>query len=109
MGTTNFQPPPLINHQKIVTSDYLSESYSSTKFGAYLSMGDFWPNRLNITILFIYTLFFGNWQVKPVGGFLHLMAQTTRTWQGCAFCGFHWYYCTFSGQIHPKPRFLGHE
>jgi len=49
MEATDFRPspqirPPLTYCQKIVTGDYVGDSYPKTKFGANLPTGGFWAN-----------------------------------------------------------------
>ena len=57
--------------------------------------------KYDIFKIYLY-LFFMN--VRPVDGFLRLMAQTT---QGCAFLGICWYWCLFWGWNAPKTPILG--
>jgi len=59
-----------------------------------------------IITIFLFIPFFmvRSW---PVDGFLRLMAQITRTRQGCAFWGFRWYCFPFQGWNPPKTVIFG--
>jgi len=63
-------------------------------------MARFWINKWNIAVivLFIYTTLLGtHLQVRPVGRFSRLMAQTTRTHARMCLWGFRWYCFLFEG------------
>jgi len=93
-GTGKFQPPHKINtpepiDKNIGRIDYIREGTSYTKFGRNPFTGGFWANVWNITkIIFIYLYLFSfiSLQVRPMGGFLHAIAQ--KTWNHASICAF---------------------
>jgi len=100
--------PPLTDYQKIVTCDYVGDSYHKTKFGANPPTWGFWANVKYNQIyidLFIYTLFL--WELT----YRSDQSADFRAWwlkrrgfiQGCAFLRFCWYWCPFKMSYSPKP------
>jgi len=94
MEDDNFRPPPpqnphhLTNHQKIGTRDYVGGPYGCAKIGANPSIGASEQVGEIYRIFFYLYIFSGtHLHVRPVDGFLRLVAQTTRTRAKMCFLG----------------------
>jgi len=91
MGIGKFQPPtksiPLNQSTKKSAQLITSARGPYTKFDTNPPTGGFWANGWNITkIIFLFILFFSQAraQVRPVDGFLHVIAQ--KTWNHAKMC-----------------------
>ena len=116
MGEGNFRPThnphPLTDHQKFVSSDYVSDSYGSAKFGANPSTGGFWANRWNITKIFylflnLYLFPRTHLQVIPVDEFFTLDGSNDVNLRKDVLLGFRSYCSPFGREIHRKHQFWG--
>jgi len=106
MGTSIFNPYriDLLNQSLRNLTDEIT-SVTTTPFQIWCksSNGGFLRNARNITNFMIDSTFLGtHLQVRPVGGFSHLMAQSTRTHTRMCFVDIapHLW-----GQIVKKPNF----
>jgi len=101
----NFWPPqnrhPSTDHQKIITGDYVGDSYSCAKLGAHMSTGGFWAHGWNITeVIFIYTFFEEvTYRSDPSTDFHAWWLKRRGLAQECAFWGF----------IHTAPHLGGQK
>ena len=96
--------------KKIVASDYVGDPYGYAKFGVNPSTGGFWANGWNEQkfYLFIYTFFSStHLQVRPINGFSHLMAQTTRIRARMCLLGVSLTLLPTFGAKYPKTPILG--
>jgi len=90
---------PWLIVKKIVTGDYVSNSYRETKFGANPRTGGFWANAWNITNLFIFIPSFwkltyrSDWSANFHAWWLKQCGLA----QWCAFWGFRLYCSLFNG------------
>ena len=91
-------PWPIV--KTFVTGDYVGDSYPETKFGANKRTGEgFWA--WNITILFIYILFYG----QPIFVLDGSNDANSYKLQGCALWGFVYIAVHLRGQPQPCVHF----
>jgi len=108
METNNFRHPtnsiPLNRSPKICHRWLRRRPLSQYQIWCKSVHRGFWANMY----LFIYTFFSGtHLQVRTVGRFSRLMAQTTRTHARVCLFGFCWYCWPFKRLSSPKPWFFG--